>query len=503
MQGLAMYGPETGAAVRRTWWPLALTGLLAGGCASVGPDFHSPVVATPEQWSAQHGGDARLAAPAEAAGALPADRWAAFGDATLAGLQQAAVMANADVRAAALRVLEARAEQRMASAQRGPALAAEGAVKRQRQSETGAASRMVNALGGANSAPLLRLLSEPFTLYDAGFDASWEPDLWGRVARSDEAARASADAQAALLRQARLGLKAEVARSYFQVRLTQRQLQLLDQEQAAVAQSVALLEAQVRNGLADESALLRQRQQLAALAAALPGVRAQQTQALNQLTLLCALAPGALNERLGSEAEAAAAPVELPDLQLGLPAALARRRPDIAAAEARLHAATASIGVAAADLYPRIVLGASFGTESVGSSHFGDWGSRQWSVGPSLSLPLFDRGRRRANVELRTLQQQEAAVAFQQAVLKAWHEVDDAVSGYVAESQRQRQLQQRAEAAQSEQRLARTRQQQGLSSALPVLADTAQALEAQRELADSRARRQTALAAVYKALGED
>jgi len=361
---------------------------------------------------------------------------------------------------------------------------------------------MVNALGGANSAPLLRLLSEPFTLYDAGFDASWEPDLWGRVARSEESARASVDAQAALLRQARLGLKAEVARNYFQVRLTQRQLQLLDQEQAALAQSVALLEAQVRNGLADESALLRQRQQLAALAAAFPAVRAQQAQALNQLTLLCALAPGALNERLASQPDAAT-PVELPDLQLGLPEALARRRPDIAAAEARLHAATASVGVAAADLYPRIVLGASFGTESVGSSHFGEWGSRQWSVGPSLSLPLFDRGRRRANIELRTLQQQEAAVAFQQVVLKAWHEVDDAVSAYVAESQRQQQLQQRAEAAQAEQRLAQTRQQQGLSSALPVLADTTQALEAQRELADSRARRQTALAAVYKALGED
>ena len=502
MQGLAMYGPELRARTRRTWLPLALAGLLAGGCASVGPDFHAPAAAAPEQWSAQHGGDASLAAPAEAAGGLPADRWAAFGDATLAGLQQAAVMANADVRAAALRVLEARAEQRMASAQRGPTLAAEGAVKRQRQSETGAASRMVNALGGANSAPLLRLLSEPFTLYDAGFDASWEPDLWGRVARSEESARASVDAQAALLRQARLGLKAEVARNYFQVRLTQRQLQLLDQEQAALAQSVALLEAQVRNGLADESALLRQRQQLAALAAAFPAVRAQQAQALNQLTLLCALAPGALNERLASQPDAAT-PVELPDLQLGLPEALARRRPDIAAAEARLHAATASVGVAAADLYPRIVLGASFGTESVGSSHFGEWGSRQWSVGPSLSLPLFDRGRRRANIELRTLQQQEAAVAFQQVVLKAWHEVDDAVSAYVAESQRQQQLQQRAEAAQAEQRLAQTRQQQGLSSALPVLADTTQALEAQRELADSRARRQTALAAVYKALGED
>ncbi|MFS2055880.1 TolC family protein, partial [Variovorax sp. CT11-76] len=106
---------------------------------------------------------------------------------------------------------------------------------------------------------------------------------------------------------------------------------------------------------------------------------------------------------------------------------------DIAAAEAQLHAATARVGVAVAELYPRVTLGARFGNESVGHERFGDWGSRQWQVGPSLSLPIFDMGRRRSTVTLRELQQQEAAVAFQQTVLKAWHEIDGALSAYAAE----------------------------------------------------------------------
>ena len=175
----------------------------------------------------------------------------------------------------------------------------------------------------------------------------------------------------------------------------------------------------------------------------------------------------------------------------------------MAAAEARLHAATASIGIAMADLYPRIVLGASFGLESVGTSQLGDWGSRQWSVGPSLSLPLFDHGRRRATVTLRQLQQQEAAVAFQQTVRQAWHDIDDAVATYRAETRRDAQLQARLRDSEAEARLARGRYESGLTHVLPVLGADAAVLAAQGELAQSGARVDTALVAVYKALGDD
>ena len=137
----------------------------------------------------------------------------------------------------------------------------------------------------------------------------------------------------------------------------------------------------------------------------------------------------------------------MPDLALGLPSEVARRRPDIRAAEARLHRATANIGVAQADLYPSIRLGAHVGLESYLSGEFSDWGSRAWSIGPSLSLPLFDHGRRKSVVELRKLEQQEAAVDFQRTVLKAWQEIDDALNAYTAERQQARQLAERARSA--------------------------------------------------------
>ena len=479
-------------------WAVLLSVLT--GCATVGPDFVPPAVDAPPDWTTRHGGAPSLATPPDAIDPLPADRWAVFADPALTGLQASALQGNADLRAATLRLLQSRAEQATVSAQRGVQVGTRASVARQRQSETGAATRLVDAIGGANKQALLDVLSSPFTLYDAGFDASWEPDLWGRVLRSEEAAQAGSDARRAALRQVRLSVMAEIARVYFGLRLAQRQQALVQSEVAAAQEMESLLAAQVRHGLADEAPLNRQRQQLAGLQSLQPALRAQAAQALNRLTLLCGAEPGALNDLLAARATTAP---PLPDLRLGLPAELTRRRPDIAAAEARLHAATAGIGIAMADLYPRITLGASFGLESVGSRSFGDWGSRQWGLGPSLSLPLFDHGRRKTTILLRELQQQEAAVAFQQTVLAAWHEVDDAVSAYRAETQRQAQLQARAGSATEDLALARSRHANGMTSYLPVLAATLTELDARRDLADSQARAQTALAALYKSLGDD
>ncbi|MDH4050477.1 MAG: efflux transporter outer membrane subunit, partial [Rubrivivax sp.] len=330
--------------------------------------------------------------------------------------------------------------------------------------------------------------------------ASWKPDLWGRVLRSEEAAQAGTDAQQAARRQVQLSVAAEVARVYFALRLVQQQQVLLGDELTTGQETETLLAALAGHGLADETALNRQRQQLAVLQSLAPTLRAQEAQAMNRLTLLCGTEPGALN---GLLAAPAAPPAALPDLRLGLPAELARRRPDIAAAEARLHAATAGIGIAVADLYPRVMLGASFGLESVDARSFGDWGSRQWGVGASLNLPLFDHGRRKATITLRELQQQEAAVAFQQTVLVAWHEVDDAISAYRAETQRQAQLTVRARSTGEDLALAQARYANGMASYLPVLAATATDLGARRDLAESRARAQTALAALFKSLGDE
>ena len=469
-------------------------------CSAVGPDFVRPDVDAAADWSQRHGGSPELSAPAAATATLPADRWAVFGDPALTHLQAIAAAANQDIKTAALRVLQSRVDEATVSAQRGLQVQGHGGVTRQRQSESGSSARLVNVIGGANKQTLLDALSAPFTLYQAGFDASWEPDLWGRVSRSEEAAKANTEGQRAALRQAQLSVAAELARSYFSMRAAQRQQQLLRAELAAAQEMVQLLDAQFRGGLADESAVSRQRAQVASLESTLPAEQAQEALAMNQITLLCGMAPGPRNAELAFDG-AQLDRHQLPDLRLGLPSDLARRRPDVQAAETRLHAATAGIGIAVADLYPRITLGASFGLESVASSKFGDWGSRQWSAGPSLSIPIFDQGRRRSTIVLRELQQQEAAVAYQQVVLKAWHEVDDSISSYVAETRHASRIAERLRLSESDAELARARYANGLTTFLPVLSTSALVLDAKRDLSDSQSRAQTALVAIYKSLG--
>ena len=382
----------------------AALALLVGGCA-VSPDHKPSEPRAPADWSAWHGGSPALlgaerrAAPATAAIA-PGD-WKAFNDPVLDRLQAMVLAANPDLQTAALRFAQSRVQRATAAAQRGPQVNASAGVTRQRQSESGAATRMIDALGSsvANKEQLIRTLSEPYNLYQAGFDASWEIDLWGRVRRSVEAADADAAASAAMLQQAELSVQAELARNYFELRGTQRELHIARADIAAAAESLELVQARADGGLVTDLDPVRQRTLLAELRARIPSLLQQEADAMNRITLLIGASPGTLNTELADAAtDGTGDAPSLPDLALGLPADLARRRPDIAAAEAQLHAATARVGVAVADLYPRITLGAGFGYESVGSERFGDWGSRQWHVGPTLSLPIFDNGRRRSTV---------------------------------------------------------------------------------------------------------
>ncbi|BEP34846.1 efflux transporter outer membrane subunit [Variovorax sp. V59] len=484
--------------------------LLLGGCA-VGPDHRPAQVQAPADWSAWHGGSAALLGAERTAvpAGIASGDWKAFGDPLLDRLQARALAANHDLQTAALRFAQSRVQRTAAAAQQAPQLNASGSINRQRQSESGAATRMIDALGSsvANRDQLIRTLSEPYNLYQAGFDASWEIDLWGRVRRSVEAADADAGASAALLRQAQLSVQAEVARSYFELRGAQRELRVARADIAAAAESLELVQARADGGLVTDLDPTRQRTQLAELRARIPVLLQQEAQAMNQITLLAGASPGTLNAELALPSEGAGNALEalqappLPELALGLPGDVARRRPDIAVAEAQLHAATARIGVAVADLYPRVTLGAGFGYESAGSERFGEWGSRQWHVGPSISLPIFDNGRRRSTVNLRELQQQEAAVAFQQAVLKAWHEIDSALSAYAAERQRHAELAERERSSRDALTLAHARYANGLTDFGVELDARRALLQARRDQVQSTSRMAVGMVAVYKALG--
>ena len=472
------------------------------GCA-VGPDFRIPATDTPAHWSDWHGGADSLTFPqGDAGGPLPSDIWGAFKDPELLRLIERGRAANPDLEIATLHFAEARARETTVSTQRGVQVNATTEASRRRDSEYGANTRILNIIGGANPAPFLQALGEPYSLYRPGFDASWELDLWGRLRRSQEVAHGTTEEQAALLRQSRLSIAADVARNYFALRSTQRQLRLLQGEIEIADEKVQLLLAQEEGGLNDGSAVIRGRQQAADLRSLTPQLQTKEAQAINQITQLLGAKPGGLNAELAISASTESEPF-LPDLKVGVPAEFVRRRPDIAAAEARLHSATANIGVAVADLYPRVTLGASFGLESVGAATLRNWGSREWSVGPSISLPLFDHGRRTATITLRKLEQQEAAVAYQQTILKAWHEVDDTVSGYSADGQRCALLAATVTRSEQEAGLAKVRFEKGITSDLPNLDAQSALSRAQRDLADGLTQRNVALVAVYKALGAD
>jgi outer membrane protein TolC len=191
----------------------------------------------------------------------------------------------------------------------------------------------------------------------------------------------------------------------------------------------------------------------------------------------------------------------LPAYTLGLPSELASRRPDIRASLARLHQATAAIGEAQAQLYPSIRLGLRAGLDAYEAGKFGDWGSRSWSIGPSLDLPIFDGGRRRATVKLRELKQQEAAINFQRTVLRAWHEIDDALTAYAAEQERLRHLLFKGQRSAEIYRLAQARERAGLTDFLNVIDAQRSNIQARRDVVSSQGKAQAQFIAIYRALG--
>lgn len=476
--------------------------LLCAGCTTVGPDYATPTIATdaPATYAERHAGSDLLAAPPAAdAAALPADPWGALGGDALKALQQRARERNADVATAALQLALARTQRDVTASRAGPTLGFDGGVQRQRQSQADASTRILQIFPPASQQQALDIIGTPYTLYQVGFDASWEPDLWGRVRRSIEAADADADSAAALLADLRASIDAEVARAWLDLLAARQQIVLLQRQQRSAGELLALLQARQRHGFIDASAPLRQQAVADDLASRLPPLLEAEAGAWRRIELLCGDMPGSLAAQLSATGGVPAA-TQWPALALGLPSTLATRRPDIAAAAAKLQAATALVGVATAELYPRVMLGASVASVSVGSAAFGSTAAQQWGYGISVDLPLFDGGRRRAAVTQRELQAQQAAVAFRQTVVGAWHDVDGAVARYEAERRRGNELQRRLAASDEAFALARVRFERGLSDETPLLETERTRLDAEREAVVSHAQQGLALVAVYKAL---
>ncbi|HEY5810818.1 MAG TPA: efflux transporter outer membrane subunit [Povalibacter sp.] len=463
---------------------------LLSACA-VGPDYSPPESKMPEQWRAA---DSTLSQDE-----VNGEWWKEFRDPVLDDLVARAQLNNPDVQIAALRVAESRAQRGAVDGANWPVVNGSAAYQGQQQSENGVSARAIDIIAPpASRDQIISVLSEPFEVYQFGFDAAWELDLWGRVRRSVESADAALLVSDADLHDAQLSLVAEVVRTYIELRGAQEQLRIANADVTASTDLVELTGYRVRGGIVDELDLATQRTQLSGTRASLAMLRYQSTQLLSALGLMLNVEPGALDAQLASRSEAFQLPTAIAG---GLPSEVARRRPDIRRAEARLHAATAEIGVAVADLYPRFTITGEYLQQSLQASDLTDWASRQWSIGPSLTLPIFDGSRRRSVVEIRELQQQEAAVAYQRTVLRAWHEIETALSAYHAEQQRNQDLAAALASSREAYDIAHVRYQHGMINYLLELDAHRSLLQAERAHSESDTQVATRLVAIYKALG--
>ncbi len=475
---------------------VAHAGLLCA-CA-VGPNFEQPQAQLPQRWETPISQGAELASKIEDS-AIEQQWWKQFNDPLLGELIDEAKQKNLDTRIAALRVAQRRVQRDVIAGNRTPAVTANASYQRQRQSEFGTATRLIDAIGAPDQREgIIDVLSEPYDVYQAGFDASWELDFWGRLRRAVEAADASLVASSEDFHAAQLSIVAEVARTYLELRGVQDQLAIAMNDVTASEDALDLTTLRADRGAVTQLDVVSQRARLADVRAGIPRFEHRRERLINDLALLLGEQPGVLDQRLSAAREVPAAPAIV---GVGIPSELARRRPDIRQAEARLHAATAEVGVAVADLYPRFTLTGGFLHESLQAGDLSEWGARQWHVGPSLYLPIFDGGRRRSAVELRKLQQQEAAIEYQRTVLRAWHEIDNALSAYIAQQRRTSELGEAVTASRDAYELATMRYEHGMTSFLVALDAQRTMLQSQQALSESTTAISTQLVAIYKALG--
>ncbi len=469
-------------------------------CMTVGPNYQRPDSPLPSTWGESHGGDDSLVNTQHRASTRQVsmqEGFALFADETLLALQERALANSPDLQSALLRFAQSRVQLEGVRRQNQPLLRTSAGAARIAQSETGSATRLISAISSpAQSDDLIEFIAQPFAIFEAGFDASWELDFWGAIDRRVEAAQADVDIANANNRQMQLALLSEVARHYFSLRGTQQQLRLLRNDIERAQSLLALLQVRAQAGLNNDMDAVQQEARVAQAQSQMPALLAQEAQSINALSLLLGEAPGSLQLEESQWRLHA-----VPDLALGLPSDLVDARPDIQAAEAQLRAANAQIGAAQAKLYPNIMLGAGLGLESLNSDDLVDWGSRQWSIGPQIDLALFDQGQRKTVVRLRELQAQEAAINYQQIVLKAWHEVDTALSRYSAAQQTQQQLQALLASQQQAYEFALTQFNNGVINYLQVLILEQARADASKALSANEAEMAIGLVGLFKALG--
>jgi multidrug efflux system outer membrane protein len=447
-----------------------------GGCA-VGPNYHRPETPVDPRF-------ANAGEPGFTETEAVEHYWTGFDDPMLNGLIEDALAHNKDLSAAEANLRAARAAARLAGFDQYP-------------TATLAAS-YTHSLDSREQLPGIDMHDREFDAAQAGFDGLWELDLFGRVRRNVEAARGDLGAAAATLQDARVSVIAEVARDYFILRGLQDQLALTERNADNQFSSLKITRNRLEAGRGNELDTSRAEAQWQTTLASIPSLQASIATTCYRLSVLSGRQPTALNASLASLAPMPALP---PLNAIGTPEQLLRRRPDVRVAERRLAAATARVGVAVGDLFPKVTLVGEVGYFAPTFGDFGKSEARFFSIGPSISWAAFDLGRVQARISSAKAQTDQALAVYEGAVLGALEDTEGALISYGRSQSRREALQVAAAASDKAADLARKRFEGGLIDFLEVLDAERTALSAELLLSQSRTDAATSLIAVYKALG--
>lgn len=454
---------------------LILLPMLAG-CAfgPVGPDYEGPSFKLPAVWSKSATTDTQAADAAKLA-----QWWTQFGDARLDTLVGQALSGNLDLKLAQARLRQARASRSLAEAGLYPSLSASVGATRSKGSDA--------------------LAAQPArTLFDAGFDAGWEVDVFGGTRRGVEAATADAQSREASLASTRVSLVAELARNYVELRASQRRIAIARDNLASQSETLQITEWRYQAGLARASEVEQARTAREQTRAGIPDLEVARAAAENRIAVLLGRNPGDLRTLL---AEVKPLPAVPDKVATGIPADVLRQRPDLIALERSLAAETARVGQKQAQRFPSLNLSASFGWQAYSFGALGSTASITRAVAGTLAATLFDGGRLKQQVEVQSTVQEQALISYQSGVLSALEEVENALTGYAAARERVDARQAAAEAARTAADLSRKLYQSGLADFQQVLETQRSQLSAEDGLAAADATLRTSLITLYKSLG--
>lgn len=484
---------------RRLGACVLLAAVLLPGCAVVGPDYQPPAAKLPPAFvqagapMAAAGGGAGSPSTAATSGARPTEAdiatfWRGFGDAALTALVERALQANGELRIAQARLQESRAGLAEAQAQHRP--------------DGGVAAGATRSVRPITQQPGASRSDRTGNVVEAGFVARWELDLFGGLQRGSEAAAARVASEEAGLGVVHTSVAAEVARHYLELRGLQQRQKLTEAALANQRESLQLLQARLDAGRGTPLDTARASTLVASLEAALPPLQAGIERSAFRLATLSAQPPGEVLTQLAATGPLPALPVtDLGALPLGTPEQWLQRRPDLAAAERQLAAATAAIGVAQADLFPRLSLSGLLGLNAPTVAGLGRASSAIGSLGVGFAWAPFDGGRIRARIAASEARALGALASYEQAVMLALEETEGAFSAFNRSAQRSERLDAAAASAEEAVRLARERYALGAADFLTVLDAERVAIDSRDQWMQAQIGTATALVSVYRALG--